>query len=100
MERAVNGEAVLYKVFSGNTSLNMYHKELPVEDMYRVALEYSDQQSEYDPGSDEEEQSSLEGLGEASSDLENNTIKNLVEISFHSLRRNYFLVLRALATYQ
>lgn len=59
--RRRNGEAVRHKAFcgAGTLPLNINQKELIVGD--KLPLGYSDQQSEYDPSSDEGERGSLEG---------------------------------------
>ena len=64
---------------AGTLPLNMYEKELPIGE--RVTFENSDQDSEYDSGSDEEERESAENQGEDSLDL---NVINFLSRSIHT----------------
>ena len=84
---------------AGTLPSNMYQKDLPIGE--RVALEYSDQQSQYDSGSGEEEGDSSEDQEEVTPpDLNSNAI-NLLSRSIRTRSgKAISLPHRALASYQ
>ena len=83
---------------AGTLPLNMYEKELPIGE--RVTFEDSDQESEYDSGSDEELRDSTDDQGEASLDLNSDAINFLSRSIQTRSCRVICLSRRALASYQ
>ena len=83
---------------AGTLPLNMYEKEIPIGE--RMTFEDSDQESEYDSGSDEELRDSTDGQGEASLDLNSNAINFLSRSIETRCGRVICLSHKALASYQ